>query len=112
MSFIPADRTQNDFLSPELPVTSGVVALREASPISLHITEQVSGGVNIRVTVNPEILNGEEASFLLSGLQSVVEEILLNSSVTLENLFSLRRTRHAIVEGKHYLDDGREEWTI
>jgi hypothetical protein len=111
MSYMPIDRWQSDSLSDGLPVTSDTVALPEASPISLHVTE-IGDGLKVRIAVNPYILNGSEAETLVLLLRFAVDSAVNGDAKLVENLFSGNDKEHAIVVDKSYPEDEREEWII
>jgi hypothetical protein len=113
MSYLPSDRVNNELLTEEFPVTSDTVSVPEASPISLHLTELVHGvGLQVRIATNPSVLTGTTARNLLSQLQTVERHTVAHPSDDIENLLVLLTKDHAIVEGKGYTDDDREEWII
>lgn len=113
MSFLPSDRVHNRSIDEAWAIESGVVAFGEASPISLHVTElDRETGFQIRVSVNPQIMDAAEARALLSLLQHAIGMVAHNANACLDDLFSKYLLEHAIVETKSNSDDDREEWII
>jgi amino acid adenylation domain-containing protein len=76
MSYIPADRSTAASQSHGLPITTGVASTKEASPISLHAAELLTGGISIHITVNPDFVDPTEAATLLELLQAAVDRFV------------------------------------
>ncbi|WP_260705497.1 condensation domain-containing protein [Edaphobacter flagellatus] len=111
MSFLPADRVRNHSVDDEWSIRSGVVAVSEASPISLHVTELDSMGLQIRVSVNTRIVDPSAAEALLSRMQYAVRSSAHAPNISVDHLFSGHLKEHATVESRDS-NLSREEWIV
>jgi hypothetical protein len=76
LSYIPAVDQQEPTLD-GLALSSGVMALPEASPISLHITElPQQRGFAVRLCINPSIVESAQLPALLATFQSLLATFL------------------------------------
>ncbi len=101
MSYIPADRSQHKISLDGLPITTGVVDTREASPISLHVTElDPDANIEIRVNVNPEFLDPCESATLATLFQAAIERFLEDPGIRFEELDSITAAERALVVEK------------
>jgi amino acid adenylation domain-containing protein len=70
-----------------LPVTTGAVDSKEASPISLHAQELPGNeGLRIHVAVNPDFLDPAEANSLASLLQTAIHKFVEDAGTPVEEL--------------------------
>ncbi|MDE1175178.1 MAG: condensation domain-containing protein [Edaphobacter sp.] len=112
LSYIPSERIRNDSLDEGMPIRSGTVAATEASPISLHVTELPSEQMQVRVAVNPNIVHGSEANYLMSFLHEICKSVLHSPNTPAENLLSINGREHAIVVAGDCPEEDRQEWVI
>jgi hypothetical protein len=104
MSYIPSDQGRMGSPIEGLPVTTGMVETREASPISLHATESAAsagaaaaGGLSIRIAVNPDLLDAAEAASLASLLASALERFTSEPETRFEDLDLLTAGERVLV---------------
>ena len=100
MSYMPANRGWNDSAVANLPVTTGQVASREASPISFRVSERgPDDGLDMTIAVNPDFLEAHEASALLTLLQTACRLFIEESETRLENLPTVTPAEQDLVCG-------------
>ena len=88
MSYMPLDRGFNESAIEGLPVVTGGVETKEASPISLH-ADELASGLAVKVAVNTDFLAEGEAQTLLLLLQAACEKFMHEPETRFENLTTL-----------------------
>jgi amino acid adenylation domain-containing protein len=98
LSFLPAE--QGSGLD-GLPVVTGIVSTKEASPISLHASEMPGGaGVTITIAVNPDFVEPMEAGTLSVLFRAALERFSHEPELQAADLHPVSRAeRHLVVEG-------------
>jgi amino acid adenylation domain-containing protein len=101
MSYMPAVRGQGESPLAGLPVTTGVVATREASPISLHVAELASegsgGGLSVQVAVNTDFLDAAEAATLGELLRAALDRFVREPEACFDDLDRVTDAERALV---------------
>ena len=98
MSFIPADRGQSRSGIEGLPVTTGAVETKEASPISIHAAELAGGkGISVHVAVNPDYLDAAEAGTLALLFQAAIARFVEAPETRFEELTPITHVERALV---------------
>ncbi len=93
MSYMPSSRGWNNSTVEGLPVITGQVASKEASPISLRASEFESGdGLDITLAVNPDYVDAGEARALAELLKIACERFVHEPETRFEDLPTLTPT--------------------
>jgi hypothetical protein len=112
MSYLQPENQLGESPIEGLPIITGTVASREASPISFHVTELSTDGLAIRLCINTDFLNASEATSLLSLFQFALAELIARPDTRIQALPSLTPQERTIVVGKTSSKKYIEEWTI
>ena len=88
MSYMPSERAFDGSVMEGLPVVTGDVATKEASPIGLHAKELTSG-VALTIVVNTDFVDPAEAQKLLTLLQFACEKFVHDQAARFENLLTI-----------------------
>ena len=103
MSYIPVptDRDKSGLLIEGLPVTTGDVDTKEASPISLHVTELLTGGgVSIVLSVNTDFLDAAESAKLAALFKTALDLFVNEPATRIEDLQQLPAAERETVVGE------------
>jgi hypothetical protein len=87
VSYLAAEHFRGDEALDGAPVTSGVVTLSEASPLSLHLSElSATGALAIRLTANTLHVNGAEANAVHAIFHAAIGSFLEDPEVPVESI--------------------------
>jgi hypothetical protein len=112
MSYLHPDSQYGESPIEGLPILTGTVASREASPISFHVTDLSGEGLAVRLCINTDFLDASEASMLLSLFQFALDEFVAKPSTLIQDLPSITPGERTTVVGKTSSEKYIEEWTV
>ncbi|MFN7981656.1 MAG: amino acid adenylation domain-containing protein [Vicinamibacterales bacterium] len=100
MSYLPNERVADASLGGQEILAGGDLVTREASPISLHVTERADGSIALRIAVNPDFLADTEAGSLADLYRRALTAFVADPSVRFEELLAITddERRHVVHE--------------